>query len=947
MKYLLSVPRSLTGTFHQLTGASPEEWLADCDPDDARVGSGGGTAWLLYRAWCHGCGGGQATVPFEEWLSCESRMLIHAGGQSRRLPAYAPLGKILTPVPVFRWQRGQYLDQTLLDIQTPLYRRILEAAPSSMQTLVASGDVLITADSIPSIPDADVVCFGLWISPEQACNHGVFFCDRRQLAELEFMLQKPSGSQIRELAPDYYFLMDIGIWLLSSRAVSVLMNRCGFNEQKFKNNIPDNYDLYGTFGPAMGKNPVADDPEIKALRVKIVALDGGEFYHFGTGADMLHSALQIQNRVLDQRNIWSRKVKPHPSIFVQNAHTGITFTEKNRQIWLENACVPASWTLHERHIITGVPQNSWTLDLPAGVCIDMAPVEDKWCLRLYGFDDTFSGRTDDAGTKWLGRSLTGWYEQTGLPLPEPADIQQTPLFPLLNTPDDAPLWIAGILNSAGFMRHKWEATPRMSAAELSSRADVLALDRQRRLFRQDSLVKLAENYRNSVFYQLDLDRAAGEWPLATPPALAPDEFNPILTVHNCMFAARVMHYRHIEKPEHERRAFAILRETILDAFRAVPVLPRRNVYSDQIVWGRSPVRLDLAGGWTDTPPYCMIEGGRVVNVAVELNGQPPLQTFIRPTQKPSIVLRSIDLGESEELFTFEELTAVSKVGSAFAIPKAALMLCGFCPEFCSASYRTLEAQLTDFGGGFEITLLAAVPKGSGLGTSSILAATILGALSDFASLNWDKAEIGNRTLALEQLLTTGGGWQDQFGGLMSGIKCMETAPVIVQSPVIRWLPDFLFRQPETKNSMLLYYTGITRVAKNILTEIVRGMFLNSSRHLDILREMRTHAERTMEAVQSHNYELLCEKIRHSWMLNCRLDAGTNPPEVDAIIRRIAPYAAAWKLLGAGGGGYLLIMAKNPEAAGRIRTDLRQAPPNNGARFVDMSLSEHGFQVTRS
>ena len=65
---------------------------------------------------------------------------------------------------------------------------------------------------------------------------------------------------------------------------------------------------------------------------------------------------------------------------------------------------------------------------------------------------------------------------------------------------------------------------------------------------------------------------------------------------------------------------------------------------DQIVWARSPVRLDLAGGWTDTPPYCIEHGGKVLNVAVDLNGQPPIQVFARLSDRPELVVRSIDLG---------------------------------------------------------------------------------------------------------------------------------------------------------------------------------------------------------------------------------------------------------------------------------------------------------------
>lgn len=949
-RYLLSVPPSLIPFFHTLTGKSSGEWMVDCDPGGARVGSGGGTAWMLYRAW-------QKESPelvFGSWLTRQKRMILHAGGQSRRLPAYAPVGKILTPVPVFRWQRGQRLDQTLLDLQAPLYDRILQLAPSGVNTLVASGDVLITAgETMGVLPQADVICFGLWISPEQSSNHGVFFCNRRQPEQLEFMLQKPPVEQIRELAPDYYFMMDIGIWLLSDRAVHLLMERSGYTGDPTRF-CPANYDLYGSFGPSMGLNPRDSDPGIQELTVKILPLEGGAFYHFGTGSDMLSSMLQIQNRVLDQRAIWSRNIKPHASIFVQNALTERPFSEQNRQIWIENSCVPASWTLRSRHILTGIPENSWKIDLPEGICLDLVPVGGKICLRPYGFNDSFSGKA--ARANWMERPLTEWLHARGISLTavarEDQDIQEVPLFPV---PDKSgPLdgwirWMTGDLRENETYAALWLNTPRLSAGQISNEADLMKLQQQREHFRVRSLEKLAGNYRKSVFYQSDLDHTAREWACAglALPALLPVAESPLLQIHNRMFRDRVAGYRGDAAGAEEREAFRILQQAILERFRANPVFPRKNVLSDQIVWGRSPARLDLAGGWTDTPPYCLIEGGAVVNVAVELNGQPPLQAFIRPTEKPTLVLRSIDLGEREEISTWDQLASISRIGSAFAIPRAALMLAGFHPHYCQAAYASLEEQLRDFGGGLEISLLSAIPKGSGLGTSSILAATILGTLSDFASLNWDKNAIGNRTLALEQLLTTGGGWQDQFGGLLPGIKYLESAPGIDQDPVARWLPDPLFTRPENTGSMLLYYTGITRVAKNILAEIVRGMFLNSGRHLHILREMKGHAKNTFEAIQANRYDLLAAMIRQSWQLNCRLDEGTNTPEVAAIIRKFEDRALAWKLLGAGGGGYLFIMAKDPEAAAGIRSALQKDPPNARARFVDMSLSVSGFQFTRS
>jgi len=334
-------------------------------------------------------------------------------------------------------------------------------------------------------------------------------------------------------------------------------------------------------------------------------------------------------------------------------------------------------------------------------------------------------------------------------------------------------------------------------------------------------------------------------------------------------------------------------------------------------------------------------------MAVELNGQPPIQVFIRLAEEKKIILRSIDNGVSEVVATFSELSAFNTVGSAFSIPKAALYLAGFHPDFCGTIYNSLEEQLSDFGGGFEISLLAAIPKGSGLGTSSILAATILGTISEFCSLNWDHRMICHRTLVLEQLLTTGGGWQDQYGGILPGIKLLESEPGIQDKISVRWMPDNLFSQPEFKDCWLLYYTGITRVAKNILADIVRGMFLNEGERLRIVDEIRQHAYHLAEALQRSDYQLTAQMVARSWKLNNALDSGTNTPEIQEIINRIKEFTIGFKLLGAGGGGYMLIAARDQSSALKIVEILNQDPPNAKARFVSMEVSRKGFQVSRS
>ena len=627
-------------------------------------------------------------------------------------------------------------------------------------------------------------------------------------------------------------------------------------------------------------------------------------------------------------------------------------TAENSELWIENSYIGENWTLRGQQIITGVPENNWNLSLPEGICVDVVPVgETNWAARPYGFNDLFKGALSDVSTLFMGKPILTWAMERGITLGGNEDIQNAPLFPVCQTVDELGKVLRWMITEPDREegKHIWLSARKLSANDLSDQANLRRLVAQREVFRKKDWSLLAANHEKSVFYQLDLSDAAESFAkdkIVLPKALPED--NPLMKrIHNHMFRSQVMKISGVAYKEEEQKAFALLREGLVGSVLGSKQQPCLNVYRDQIVWGRSPVRIDLAGGWTDTPPYCLYAGGNVVNVAIELNGQPPLQVYIKPSDTHKIILRSIDLGAMEVISSWDELRDYNKVGSPFSIPKAALALAGFVPEFSAEAYASLDVQLEAFGSGLEITLLAAIPAGSGLGTSSILAATVLGAISDFCGLAWDKNEIGNRTLILEQLLTTGGGWQDQYGGVLHGLKLLQTNEGFNQNPLVRWLPEYLFTDPEYRPCHLLYYTGITRTAKDILSEIVRGMFLNSEAHLGLLSEMKAHALDMYEAIQCGDVVTYGKLVGKTWEQNKALDSGTNPAAVEAIISKIQAYALGYKLPGAGGGGYLYIVAKDPGAALQIRKILTLSPPNSNARFVEMSLSNKGLQISRS
>ncbi len=958
VQYLLSLPQSMARSFEEVQKKPRPEWFAISDPDNGNIGSGGATCRVLINA--HRQMG--SNYDFFEWLRTSQKLVIHGGGLSRRLPAYSAVGKPLMPVPVFRWSRGQRLDQTLLDLQVLEYEKIFQQASSCYRVLIASGDVLLRVQGkLTNLPEVDVLCLGIRMPPERAKDFGVFFAPRTAPEELAFTLQKPTATKIRELSIEYLYYVDTGVWLLSERAVRTLLIHSGRLVNDRIEDIDKLYELYGDFGAGLGTRPIK--PDKLPLSCAVIPLNSAQFYHFGSTRQMIESVSDIQNLELDETKLGLMGAKRHPDQYVQNARFEYPLRlEENHTLWVENSYIPKTWRLSYNHVFTGVPENEWHLKLEPGVCLDFVPVdEDKYCIRFYGFNDDFKGTLDNPSTTFINRPAQGWFKVRQIENSQinfNCDIYDAPLFPVVSINEISEDFIEWLFNEQPQENdeHKefWLKCQRLTARAILKKINVQRLYKQRDYLRKFCLLPMLKNYRYSVFFKLDLESTAkifAETEFELPELVFDSKsgLDPLQEVHDQMFRSAVLRHREKSGWElFEKNAFARLQEMIVRDAQLSPANPQPCAQEDQIIWARSPVRLDLAGGWTDTPPYCLEYGGRVINVAVDLNGQPPIQIFAKLSNKRELVVRSIDLGVEERITTYQQLDTFALPGSEFALAKAALALAGFLPRFhTTGKFPSLKAQLDEFGYGIEISMMCAVPKGSGLGTSSILAATLLATLSDLCGLKWDKNALFTRTLALEQMLTTGGGWQDQAGAIYWGIKLIETAPGLVQKPVLRWFPDTLFGHNYANKSILLYYTGITRLAKNILQEIVRGIFLNSPYHLRCIEEIGENVNNVADALEKCDYSALSQSIKRSWILNQKLDSGTNPPEVQSIIDRIEDFLLSTKLLGAGGGGYLLMFAKDEQAATSIVKTLARTPPNKRARFVSFQPSSTGLQVTRS
>ena len=374
------------------------------------------------------------------------------------------------------------------------------------------------------------------------------------------------------------FLVDTGFWLLSERAVNVLLDRCGWDKaaQTFPGNRPLPYDLYASFGPALGTHPGHSDPAIAALSAVALPLAESEFYHLGTGRQMIESVSRLQNRQMEQAG-WGG-LRPHPGQFVLNAVFDPPIRQAaNHTLWVENSVIPASWQLAQEHILTGVPDNDWNLKLEPRVCLDFVPVGDRdFCVRVYGLDDPFRGAVSDPKTLWLGQSASLWMERRGLHwedagiTPE-TDLYEAPLFPCL-----PPSRLSGALIEWLFSEHPkpnrkyamlWRENTRLSAKDLNSEANVSRLFRQREENLRRVLPLMHSRPGRSAFFELDLAATArlmARAEIALPPALPEGAVPPLTRMQDSMLRAHLSRLHGFAEAEaQEEQAFGWLRNTFL------------------------------------------------------------------------------------------------------------------------------------------------------------------------------------------------------------------------------------------------------------------------------------------------------------------------------------------------------------------------------------------------
>jgi galactokinase/mevalonate kinase-like predicted kinase len=1021
--------------------AGVEQVLVVADPPLQRIGSGGSTVLCLCEVLARV---GVSTAGPSSWLAALRQLrvlIVHAGGDSRRLPAYGPCGKIFIPVP---GESDSAIAPTLFDRQIEAYLALPPMPGGVGQIVITAGDVLLGFDpSAVRFADAGITGLGSHAAPEQAAKHGVYCTvpgGNATGGRVRLYLQKPSvDEQQRQQAIDRYgqSVLDIGVIAFDAATAVGLLESCGVQlspnadgKLAWSGEVGTaiqtlGLDFYREICCALGRDVTPEHHRQSArgsgskwsdallesffqafspVPFTAQVLPHCSFLHFGTTRQIIDSGVEL---LLEQRGV----VQSNSVLSINNdirESGGLV----GREAWVEGCTITAPLTVAGENVVVGLEVNQ-PLSLPAGAAIDVQSGRNRagrpvWFVRCYGTRDGFK-ESIDAGATFCNRPMSQWLELIGA---KPADVWPVEVpesqrslwnarvFPAVRSVHEFSQWI-WMFDPIGpaVGKSAWLNADRYSSAEILELAEPDAFYERRSAIRAGKVSRsLRRLFRlGSGFSAADLARVLIQ--SADPPGALHQILTEARWYHrengepgNSLEAfvfARIIHSlgQAVESiapsggagqmlsrlddllTEKERlwlgelqllpgghqsplswaqraqsAAFDDLGRTIISG-EAAAQHPVQQLRSDEIVWGRAPARLDLGGGWSDTPPYSLEHGGSVVNAAIDLNGQPPIHCYGRVIPESVIRIGSIDLGTRIELTELGALMDFRKANSEYGLVKAALALSGFSPDAGRwPEGITLAKMLELFGGGIELTTLAAVPKGSGLGTSSIMGAVICSVIARMMGRQLTQRELFYSVLKLEQALTTGGGWQDQIGGVVDAVKVVTTDAGLIPDARVHYVPADVLDPHANGGCTLLYYTGITRLAKNILQQVV-GRYLNRDRQaMATLKQIRALPPLVADAMSRKDLAGFGELIDVAWRLNKQLDPNSTTPEIDSMLQRVRTHIHGAKLLGAGGGGFLLMVARSPADAAAIRRMLEESPPNPRARFFEFSLNRTGLAV---
>lgn len=334
-----------------------------------------------------------------------------------------------------------------------------------------------------------------------------------------------------------------------------------------------------------------------------------------------------------------------------------------------------------------------------------------------------------------------------------------------------------------------------------------------------------------------------------------------------------------------------------------------------IIRSKAPLRIGIAGGGTDVSPYSDIYGGAILNATIDLYAYASLE----PLNNGKIEF-CID-GTDRCLIT--ESSANLKIEEGY--------------ELFIGVYNRIIKQFNLKPLSFRLTSYIEAPQGSGLGTSSTIVVSLIGAFVEWLNLPLGKYDIAHLAYEIERVdLKMAGGKQDQYAATFGGVNYMEflandkviVNPLQLKQEVIN----------ELEFNLLLYFTETQRLSANIINEQVKNVNEKNEKSVEAMHNLKEQAHQMKDALLRAELDKIGEVLHFGWQNKKQMAQSISNNLIDTVYETaMSNGATGGKISGAGGGGFMFFYCP-----GITKIKVARAIEKLGGRVQPFKFTQHGL-----
>ena len=898
---------------------SRSKFLVVPDEGGQRVGSGGATLTVLQKIY-----------EKEKTFHHLRILVIHSGGDSKRTPQYSALGKLFSPVPrVLPDGRTSTLFDEIIIAMSGVAPRIKEGM------LLLSGDALLLFNPLKiNFALNEAGCITFKEKAEVGQRHGVFVSG--ETGFVKKCLQKKSVDILKAegaIDENGYVDIDTGAIIFSSPILESLYNLIDTKDKYFNVvNSKVRLSLYIDFMYPLGEDStlegfLKEKPEgemceelvevrkkvwefIRKFKLKQIKMYPAKFIHFGSTPEIMNLMnkdindykeigwLNIVNSCSDNTSSYNSLISNSVQID-KNVYIEFSYIHENVKIGKnvllsfieidENIVIPDDVILH------GLKQNNGKI-----VC------------RIFGIGD------NPKEGKLFGKEIST------LPFCLNGNLWNCVLYPECDTMKEAvmsALNIYKIAHNQGGNLDEWKKCDKKSLSSGFNDADSYSLiewnKKMINLVKCGKVEKLIDKNISirdikNFFEKDELEQDQKCW------------LEDKLKRSNFEKRIRLLYYfgESLQNEEYILKFFEEIKNSIMnEKLNTIKFNDKCKIVKDKYETNL-PLRVNFAGGWTDTPPYCLECGGKVLNTSILLKGKKPIHVLIEKISEKKIKFLAKDINEFGEFENIEQIQKIQKdkENESLFLIQTCLIISGIIPK----DGGNLQEILERIGSGFNVQWeVIGTPRGSGLGTASILIAGILKSIYVFFGIEYNDNDICNKVLEIEQIMGTGGGWQDTIGGISKGFKLITSEKGIYQDLKVKNINVKSENLEELKKRFLLINTGERRLSRTLLKQVIERYIGNIEENVLNLNKSKTIAEKMVEALEKGNIDNFAELLNEQWNCSLKIIPETTNNLINGIFKLIDEYIDGKMICGPGGGGFLQIILKKGISPDIIKEKLKE------------------------